>query len=271
MLPRKIKLHRHPAASRKFDTPLLFVHGGYVNSKCWEFNFIPFFHALGYDCYAVDLSGHGESEGRERIDDFGVAEYMEDVTWALEEISEPAIVIGHSMGALVLERYLECGSAVAAVLMAPVPTTGTIGSALQLALRHPGFFAAIEDVMRGRFSAETEMIMAQVYYSRDAVPGDMMRFLPMVGVESKRAITEMAVMPARLPTSRTRLPVLVVGGAEDAVFPASMLHFSALPWRAEIYRAPGAGHLLMLDAQWERTAAFVAGWLAKVQVPAVTT
>ncbi|MGE5386072.1 MAG: alpha/beta hydrolase [Betaproteobacteria bacterium] len=265
MPPRKIKLHRHPAASRKFEAPLLFVHGGYVNSQCWEFNFVPFFRDLGYDCYAVDLSGHGESEGRERIDDFGIADYVEDVAWALAEIGEPAIVIGHSMGALVLERYLEGGQAVAAVLMAPVPTTGTVGSAVQLALRHPGFFAAIEDVMHGRFSEETEMIMAQVYYSRDAVPGDMTRFLPMVGTESHRAIAEMAVMPARLPKARMRLPVLVVGGAEDAVFPASMLHFSALPWHAEIYRAAGAGHLLMLDAQWQRTAAFIGNWLAKLQ------
>lgn len=270
MLPRKIKLHRHPAAPRKLDTPLLFVHGGYVNSQCWEFNFIPFFRALGYDCYAVDLSGHGESEGRERIDTFGIDDYVEDVAGALEEIGAPAVVIGHSMGSLVLERYLSRRSAVAAVFLSPVPPTGTAGSALQLALRHPRFFAAIEEVTSGRISPEAEMVMAQVYYSRDAAPGDLMRFLPMVGTESRRAIAEMAMMHARLPTSRARLPVLVVGGAEDAVFPPSMLYFSALPWKAEIHRAPGAGHLLMLDSQWQRTATFIAEWLAKVRAATVT-
>ena len=111
MTPRKISIESYPTPSHSDKAALLFVHGAYVNSSCWTFNFIPFFQAQGYDCFTVDLSGHGDSEGRERIDDFGIGDYVDDVKLALVEIGRPAIVVGHSMGARVLERFLENGSA----------------------------------------------------------------------------------------------------------------------------------------------------------------
>jgi pimeloyl-ACP methyl ester carboxylesterase len=84
MTPRKISIESYPTPSRSDKAALLFVHGAYVNSSCWTFNFIPFFQAQGYDCFTVDLSGHGDSEGRERIDDFGIGDYVDDVKLALE-------------------------------------------------------------------------------------------------------------------------------------------------------------------------------------------
>jgi pimeloyl-ACP methyl ester carboxylesterase len=55
MSPRKLKIHRHPAAKSNGRPPLLFIHGGYTHSLCWQVNFIPFLNAQGYDCYALDL------------------------------------------------------------------------------------------------------------------------------------------------------------------------------------------------------------------------
>ena len=55
--------------------------------------------ASGWRSYALDLRGHGRSArtpGRYRLDD-----YVDDVDRLLQVIGEPAVVVGHSLGAIV--------------------------------------------------------------------------------------------------------------------------------------------------------------------------
>ncbi len=263
MTRRKTKLHRHPSTRPAARANLLFVHGGYVDSSCWQHNFIPYFQRHGYNCYAVDLAGHGASDGRERIDDFGIDDYAADVAHAIEQIDGPAIVIGHSMGTMVLERYLEKGEAMAAALLSPVPPTGTLPSAIGLTTRFPGFLQAIEQVLSGQRSDEIEEILTRAYFAKDMTVQDARRFMEIVVPESQKAIAEMATVLMQRPKSRRKLPVLVMGGEEDAVFSSSMLYFSAVPWRAEVRRLPNLGHVLMLDAQWESAANSLLEWMEK--------
>ncbi|HSG22228.1 MAG TPA: alpha/beta hydrolase [Azonexus sp.] len=263
MKQRKIRVESYPTPSRSDRAALLFVHGAYVNSTCWTFNFIPFFQAQGYDCFTVDLSGHGESEGRERIDDFGLDDYVDDLTFALEEIGRHTIVVGHSMGARVLERFLEKDCAAAAIFLSPVPTTGTAGSAMQLLLRFPNFLESLDAAVNGKISAKTNEMMAKIYFSPDVAPNEILQFLPMLCPESQQAVTEMALPETRFGIRRSQLPALVIGGTDDAVFPVSMLHFLATSWRAEVYRAAGAGHMLMLDPQWETVAGHMLAWMER--------
>ncbi|MDP3635981.1 MAG: alpha/beta fold hydrolase [Azonexus sp.] len=263
MKQRDIRIESYPASSSSSRAALLFVHGAYVNSSCWTFYFIPFFQAQGYDCFTVDLSGHGDSEGRERIDDFGLADYVDDVTYAIAEIGRRTIVVGHSMGARVLERYLENNTAAAAIFLSPVPTTGTAGSAMQLLLRYPDFLKCLDAAVNGKISAESNEIMTKIYFSPETSVKEVLRFLPMISPESQQAVSEMALPETRFSIRRHKLPVLVIGGMDDAVFPASMLHFLASAWRADLYRAAGTGHMLMLEARWETVAEHMLRWLDK--------
>jgi pimeloyl-ACP methyl ester carboxylesterase len=113
---------------------LVFVHGGYATARCWDEYFLPYFNHRGFDCHALDLSGHGDSEGRERLDSFGIDDYVEDLTQVAQALPAPAIVIGHSMGTVVVERFLEQPiRRGAAVLMAPVPPGGILGASMKIA------------------------------------------------------------------------------------------------------------------------------------------
>ncbi|EKE17060.1 MAG: alpha/beta hydrolase fold protein [uncultured bacterium] len=263
MQQRNLRITSYPASSRSSRAALLFVHGAYVNSSCWTFNFIPFFQAQGYDCFTVDLSGHGESAGRERIDDFGLADYVDDVTYAIAEIGRRTIVVGHSMGARVLERYLEKNTAAAAIFLSPIPTTGTAGSAMQLLLRYPNFLKSLDAAVNGKISAESNEMMTKIYFSPTTSVQEALRFLPMISPESQQAVSEMALPESRFRIRRQPLPALVIGGTDDAVFPASMLHFVASAWRADLHRATGAGHMLMLEERWRAVAEHMLAWLDK--------
>lgn len=256
-----LHLHRHRPAGPARGA-LLFIHGAYADSRYWHINFTPFFQRAGYDCHSLDLSGHGQSAGRERLDEFGIDDYAADVAHAVAQIGEPVVLIGHSMGALVAQRYLEKASARAAIFLAPVPPLGTAGSAANLAFHHPQFFQALEATLKGQHTPDSNAMLAKIYFSPDSSGEEILDFLPLIGPESHRAVTEMALLYLRPVTRRARLPVLVVGGEEDRVFPANQLMFSAVSWQGELARIPGAGHMLPLDDHWQTTAQHMLDWMS---------
>lgn len=258
---RQLKLHRHPASKPSARPPLLFVHGAYTNATGWQLNFIPYFNARGYDCFALDLSGHGESEGRDVLDSFGLADYADDLARAVAELPAEPVLIGHSMGTVVVQRYLAKAHAAGVALLAPVPPTGTGGSASRLALLQPDFFTELPKVIAGHPDEHSLRVMAEVYFSPDMPHRDVLQFMPMIQAESEHAVAEMVALPFMPAGRRPDIPALVMGGGEDAVFPASMLFFTALPWKARQVVIPRAGHMLMLDPQWPQAAAALGDWL----------
>lgn len=259
-----IQLHRHPRSRshKRASGSLLFVHGAYTDSRYWGLKFVPFFQSHGYDCFAVDLSGHGASGGKERLDEFGLDDYADDVARAVATIDQPVSLVGHSMGALAVQRYLEKAPAAGAVFMAPVPPTGTGASAAQLLTRYPGYLPALEATIAGDYSEENNDLLAKIYFAPDATGDDVLDFLPTVGPESQRAVMEMALLAMRPPVRRHPVPALVIGGETDALFPPSNLFFTALPWRAKVVRVPGAGHMLPIDRNWQAVAGHMLEWLS---------
>lgn len=253
-------LHR-PAREDKGYPPLIFVHGGYTHSECWDVNFLPYFQELGYNCYAVDLSGHGKSEGRQQLNNFGLDHFAEDVGQLAASLGEMPVLVGHSMGAIVVQRYLEKALAKAVVMMAPVPPTGLAASGLQLAIRQPEFVAEAERAVRGEYTANTIRVMREVYFSPDATLEHFAQFQPMVQEESMLVLTEMMSLAMRLPRPRPRIPAFVIGGQHDMLFAANRLHFTAAGWNADTCVIPRAGHMLMIDPQWVSVAENIHNWL----------
>lgn len=264
MSSRKINTLHVSAASASAKPPLLFVHGAYVNADCWALHFMPYFAAQGYDCHALDLSGHGRSEGRDSLDSFGLDDYLDDVLQVASSLGRQPIMIGHSMGATLVERAMEQEQAVAGILLAPVPPTGTQGSALNLGLRFPRFFAEIDNVTHGRFSEDSLTMMRDVYFAPSTPAEEILQFMHLVQPESEQVVAEMLMLGWRIHRSRAELPVLVIGGRDDAVFSPSMIGFTAQRWQAELAIQEDSGHMLMLDRQWPATAAKMVDWLDRV-------
>jgi pimeloyl-ACP methyl ester carboxylesterase len=261
---RKLHTLHRPAKKANGHPPLVFVHGGYIHSGCWDVNFLPHFSALGYHCHAIDLSGHGQSEGRDNLDRYDLDHYAGDVAQVVAELAAPPVLIGHSMGSLVVQRYLEKGSAAAVVMMAPVPTTGLAACSLQLNARQPDFLREAAYAVRGKYTANTVKVMREVYFSPDVTPEQFAAFKPLVQDESTTAIAEMMTLAWRPPSrSRPKIPALVMGGELDAIFPSNLLHFTASGWNAETCVIPRAGHMIMMEPQWHAAATRIENWLAR--------
>lgn len=115
--------------SSKPRATLVLTHGIAEHSEAYNdvaVDMVP----KGWDIYAMDLRGHGRSEGRRgAIDDFH--HYTRDLdrfvrylrSGPLKDSKVPMVMFGHSMGGLITLRYLvdqgEGAPAVAAVLSSP--------------------------------------------------------------------------------------------------------------------------------------------------------
>jgi non-heme chloroperoxidase len=256
-------LSRHPAINghrRNAKPPLLFVHGGYCDAWCWDFNFLPYFSRRGYAAHAVSLRGHGASDGKDALSGAGLDDYAEDVVRAARKLGGAPVLIGHSMGATVVERALAGIEAPAAALLAPVPPTGLFPIAMRLMGLSPGLFWHLQHLDGTNTSLHSLAALRSLYFT-DAMPRETLaQLVPHLHAESPRAVFEMSLPASRRPHGRA--PEMIVMGAEnDALFTPSHVAASARRFDVEAVILPDLPHMFMLEPGWEAAAMHLADWL----------
>lgn len=100
-----------PSSSSSSKPPLLFIHGSGHAAWCWAENFMPYYSEKGFDTVAVSLRGRGKSGPPPSGAKAGgtLESHAEDVAAVAEmlvgEGSRPPIVVGHSFGGMVAQKY----------------------------------------------------------------------------------------------------------------------------------------------------------------------
>ena len=251
-------LQRQPAEATP-RTPLLFLHGAYVGAWCWDEHFLPWFAAKGFPCYALSLRGHGASGGRERPHHFGTGDYVDDLAHAVSEIGRPPVLIGHSMGALVVQKYLERATARAVVHLCPVPPFGLLPSTFALAFGRPDFFAEINALAGGHSASRAALAEALFSGSTDA--GRIDRHYARMQAESRRALADMTLWGLPQLWRMARVESLVLGAEHDALISPTLARSTATMLGAEYRLLEGLGHAVMLETEWQSAAQEILGWL----------
>lgn len=254
------------ASSSAGRPPLLFVHGAYAGAWCWAEHYLGFFAAAGWAAHALSLTGHGASHGRERLDHLAIADYVADVKKVAAHLSAPPVLIGHSMGGFVVQKFLETQTAPAAALLCSVPPQGLAAPAVSMLWHKPRLLVDLNRLLSGgRVALES---LREALFHQPLAPADLLRYLRLAQAESHRAIWDMMLFdlprPARvlehLPHGREDL--LVVGAEHDLIIPPAMVELTAHAYGVSATIHPGLGHGLMLEADWQTPASHLAGWLA---------
>jgi pimeloyl-ACP methyl ester carboxylesterase len=113
--------------SEAHPVPLLFVHGAWHAAWCWDEHFLNFFADKGYRALALSLRGHGNSPSPKPIRACTIADYVDDLESVADSLPTKPVVIGHSMGGAIVQKYLESHEAPAGVLLASVPPKESVG------------------------------------------------------------------------------------------------------------------------------------------------
>ena len=253
-------LSREPK-ERRFETPLLFVHGTGHGAWCWDENFLPYFAERGFSSHAVSLRGHGRSEGREKLKWCSISDFVSDLFQAASALPARPVVIGHSLGGLVVQKYLEKHEAPAAVLVAPSPLEGMFWSGLKIQLKNPLLMAKVGIRQDYAVMFSTPALAKKFLFSADADDGKVAEYAGRFGNESYRAALEMIY---NLPKPRKiRTPLLVVGARDDAILAPKKIEATARAYNADCKIFPNMAHDMMLERGWRGVADFMAGWLEK--------
>jgi pimeloyl-ACP methyl ester carboxylesterase len=244
-------LHRQPAE----DTgrpPLLFVHGLGHGAWCWE-HWLAAAAEAGWPATAVSLRGHGGSPGRLRT--ARLSQYVDDVITTAGSLPSPPVLVGHSMGGLVVQQALARYAARAAVLVAPVPATPAVASLAAIARQHP--LDALRIVVGGSLPLRPEYLFAEL-------PPDEAQ------VHAGRCSGESAVVQYQLLLHRPAgpplgaPPVLVLATPGDRLIPVRGVRSTARRYGADVQEFPGMGHDLMLDRRWREPCDAMLRWLEGV-------
>jgi non-heme chloroperoxidase len=255
----QLELRRHMPLERGAARSVLFLHGAFGGAWCWAEHFMPYFAARGFDAYALSLRAHGESPGW--LDAAGIDDYVADLEQAIETIGEAPIVVAHSLGGLVAQRYAERARLPALVLLASAPPQGVGPVLTQLAWSRPWLAAELIGLAHTGFITQRGLHEALFANPVDAV--DLARWHRRTQRESLRALGE-AVWPGRASPRLRADRVFVLGGADDTLVPPPLTRLCAqsLGTRAEI--VPRIGHGMMLDRGWEGVAGRIVDRLARV-------
>lgn len=251
---------RSPASSRQ-ATPLLFVHGMMHAAWCWERHFLDYFAGHGYESHAVSLRGHGNSEGRQRIRWTRIAEFTDDLAQAVRGLPSPPVLIGHSMGGVVIQKYLERHSAPGAVLLSSPGPAGFLRTVFRVARRRPLAFVRTNLTLSLIPLVATPQLAREAFFSDDLPDDELLVYWRRLQDDSYRAFLDMVALD--LPRAeKIRTPLLVLGVGRDNMIAPAEIEATAMAYgtRAEI--VPGAAHDSMLDPRWRAVADRILAWLS---------
>jgi pimeloyl-ACP methyl ester carboxylesterase len=80
------------------------IHGAWHGSWCWD-KVVPLLKKEGHKVEAPDLQGHGRD--KTPIPEISLQAYVDRVCQILDAQSEPVILVGHSMGGIVITQTAE--------------------------------------------------------------------------------------------------------------------------------------------------------------------
>ncbi|MDF1856052.1 alpha/beta fold hydrolase [Pseudooceanicola sp.] len=253
--------------SRRADTaisgtpPVLLVHGAWHGAWCWQGNFLEYFAEQGFDTYAMDLRGHGQSPARKAMRWNRMTDYVDDILSVVEGFEQPPFVIGHSMGGFACQHLMTRTKHLSGIgLLATVPHYGAIKATLKIAKSRPLDFLKANARLSLYPLVSDPLKAAHMFLDEDTAEPDRIEFGKKMIDESYMAFLDMLVLKLpRKPISA--VPVVVVGGARDGLFSPASQRATAGRYGAQCHILAETAHDVMLSENWLMAAETVRDWM----------
>ena len=251
---------------------IVFITGAFVSHCCWD-EWRNYFEGNGYKTVAAPWPNKdaGAEELRNRHPDAAIAanrlaaltDYYSNV---VEQLPEKPILIGHSIGGLLVQLLLQRELAAAGVAIHSVPPQGVMTfkwSFLKAGWGALGFFTSAKKSYLMSFKqwqyAFTNGMpceeQKQSYY-RLAIP------------ESKRIVRDTISKAARIDFKKPHAPLLLTAGSTDHTIPPSLNYSNYKKYGkdgsvTDYKEFNGRNHFVLGQSTWKEDAEFILNWIQK--------
>jgi pimeloyl-ACP methyl ester carboxylesterase len=258
----KLAVDKVLASIKKHDYPLLFVHGAGGTSAYLK-NYLDFFSEAGWDCYAINLRGHGPSDPVLKLTNVTIDDYIADVKTVIKslEISN-TVLIGHSMGGLIVQKTAESVNTVKAMIaIASAPPAGV---RIQTTKDPRFIFGAVKTLwnfMKQR-PAAPNFRSAKKTVLNNIDKEDRRAIFAMIVPESVAAGLQVAA-GVPLDVDKIKCPKLVIGCKLDNMALEPMERKLADHLKADYISYDQFAHMIMVEKGWQQSAKDIQAWLEK--------
>jgi pimeloyl-ACP methyl ester carboxylesterase len=254
---------------------ILFIHGMYMTPLCWE-HWLDFFQAKGYRCIAPAWPERDKPVQELRkihpdpqLGHLTLSRVIEHYADLIHMLEEKPILIGHSMGGLVVQVLLQRYEAIAGVAIDSAPPQGIITTDkafLKSNWPHINPFVSQNSPIQMTlerfqytFVNDLPLEEQQAAFERYVVP------------ESRRVPAQSLTKVTSIDFSSPHPPLLLVAGSNDHLIPASLnlanyKKYKRSPSITDFKEFPGRTHFIIGQTGWEEVAGYVATWLDEKKV-----
>lgn len=259
---------------------IVLIHGAWLNSRSWE-GFKARYEAEGHTVIAPDWPYDDRSPAELRrapdprlakLSQRQIVAHYEAIIRALPE--EP-ILIGHSLGGVIVQHLLDRGLGIAGVAIDPAPTPGVPLHAHAIRSALPVFI----DPLSWRKAKVMSRKFFQTRFAQTAPAAEVGALYERYIVPTPGRVYWNGVIGA-MPIqwdNPNRAPLLLIGGELDLIADASMTaaiydRQKRAPSATELKIFPGRSHWTCIDDGWEEVADTALVWaLAHARPPKVVS
>jgi alpha-beta hydrolase superfamily lysophospholipase len=206
------------------------------------------------------MRGHGASQSPARFRLARIADYVADVNQVVAQLADPPILVGHSMGGLVVQKYLEEHRVPAAVLLASVPVHGVLRATLRIALRHPLAFLKANLTWRLYPIIGKPALGREAFFSADIPDEKFEAYFDRLQDESYLAFLDMMLFNLPRP-ERVETDLLILGAENDTIFYPEEVEATAKAYQTQPVMFSDMAHDMMLERDWQAVADSILDWL----------
>jgi pimeloyl-ACP methyl ester carboxylesterase len=249
---------------------IIFIHGLFMNPTSWQ-AWIDYFSARGYECYAPAYpyhEGHPAALKNNPSIELGKVHYKQVVQHyekVIATMTEKPILIGHSMGGLIVQTLINRGLGKLGIAIDSAPPKGIITfkwsfykANLPTVNPFKGDRICLPDVdwFHYAFCNVLTLSETQSIYDQFVVP------------ESRNIPRSSGGKAGAIDFKKTHEPLLIIAGEKDTIIPSSLNKsnwkaYSSTAGICEFIEFPNRSHILCNQDGWQEIAAYCEQWINK--------
>lgn len=246
---------------------LLFIHGILSSGRLFTHDVMPSIAEKGFPVYSLTLRGHGSHSSKPLSQPF--QDHTDDVAAFIEFVflqeNRPVVVVGYSLGGLiaqhVCQREVLSAKLAGLVLMASVPPQGFGQLNQAMWFEHPALSMVLGQVMAMPNLALLNPYFRHVLIDALFATTPSQQQLDCLLSELKAEDLRLFLQPHPIADNFSlNLPVLVTGGQEDKLVPASQVKATADFYGVEPVFFSPMGHAMPVEKEVTKFVAHLANW-----------